>query len=563
MALRAAQQLYPTLDLSIVVFEEHADAVRKVPWIKNVHAFPRNGVAGPLARGEVNEAQATAAAARWLMPIGEHAWDFVVNWSYNEAGSYICALVPSLVKLGYGRRGDGSISCVDGWSMYLQSVVLGDVPQDIHVTDVLTTQLLTALQIHLGDPAEAGGAAVTSREFFTLEHGRAQKVWKRHDSGQRWIAVQLCEAEAGGWDAAARAEFISSLLKRHANTAVVLLGKAEQRPMARAILEAVDSSHRLRVVSLVGETDFDLWASVIGLCQWMVASDPAAIHLASLLGTRVLQLAHKPEKWAEWGPYGNGHYVVSADAGVQISPQIVRAIWGYAHGEWAHQRETSLVEYLKSEGIKETSKIHPSRSRIRPGEEGGGVVFESLLPRPLGSSQWFARVMGHVARHWYCGWTPPVGQEMGRSGFDQNLVRQLRNLRESVEVLERVLTRASTAAGKLARRSARLRSDRVMGVEDRKEIEALGRELADLDGMIERLGGVQEPLKAFARMSKVLMHNLEGDRIAEIARDSADSYRQLHDGARILSEWLDHSLKLVRPMVVSQKIHEAVPEAGL
>ncbi|MCC7440222.1 MAG: hypothetical protein IT285_01230 [Bdellovibrionales bacterium] len=153
-----------------------------------------------------------------------------------------------------------------------------------------------------------------------------------------------------------------------------------------------------------------------------------------------------------------------------------------------------------------------------------------------------------------------MGQELVRAGFDQELVRHLRTLRESVQVMERVLGKATGIAGKLAQRSAKLRSDRLMGLEERREIEALGRDLAEVDSMIERLGQIHEPLRAFSRMSKVLMHNLEGERIAEIARDSADSYRQLHEGSRILSEWLDHSLKLVRPMVVQQGIREKLAE---
>ncbi|MCC7442423.1 MAG: hypothetical protein IT285_12375, partial [Bdellovibrionales bacterium] len=346
--------------------------------------------------------------------------------------------MPALVKLGYGRRQGGVMGCMDGWSMYLQGVVLGGLPQDIHVIDVLTTQLLTALQIHLGDPADAGATAVTSKDFFTVEISDSQRFWSRYDSGQRWVAVQL--GGPSGWAASEWSEFIGGIVGRHSNTSVVILGTDAERPLARSVLELLDSECRARVLSLAGETDFDLWASVMSLCQWLVSSERASIHLASVLGTRVLQLAHDPSRWAEWGPYGNGHYALSPAAGSrEIPPRVAGAVWTYAHGEWAHQRAIPLAKHLERMGCAaEASTMQVHRTRIRPGEEGGGVVFEPLLPRSLGPSEWFARVMGHVARHWYCGWTPPVGQELVRAGFDQELVRHLRTLRESVQVMERV-----------------------------------------------------------------------------------------------------------------------------
>ncbi|MCC7442422.1 MAG: hypothetical protein IT285_12370 [Bdellovibrionales bacterium] len=69
MALRAAQQLYPSLEISLLVHEEHAAAARKVSWIREVHAFPSSGVAGALAKGRVTEEQAVSAAAVWLKPV--------------------------------------------------------------------------------------------------------------------------------------------------------------------------------------------------------------------------------------------------------------------------------------------------------------------------------------------------------------------------------------------------------------------------------------------------------------------------------------------------------------
>jgi hypothetical protein len=51
-------------------------------------------------------------------------------------------------------------------------------------------------------------------------------------------------------------------------------------------------------------------------------------------------------------------------------------------------------------------------------------------------------------------------------------------------------------------------------------------------------------------MSKVLMHNLKGQQISELGRETAACYRQLNDGVSVLREWLQYSMKLAKPVAV-------------
>ena len=54
----------------------------------------------------------------------------------------------------------------------------------------------------------------------------------------------------------------------------------------------------------------------------------------------------------------------------------------------------------------------------------------------------------------------------------------------------------------------------------------------------------------FAKILKVMMHNLRGMRLHEIAKESAISYEQLADGADIMKEWIDHTIRLAKPVPV-------------
>jgi hypothetical protein len=67
---------------------------------------------------------------------------------------------------------------------------------------------------------------------------------------------------------------------------------------------------------------------------------------------------------------------------------------------------------------------------------------------------------------------------------------------------------------------------------------------------VERLGKTQPALSSFLNMSKVLMHNLRGEAMAELGAEAAASYRQLNEGVSIMREWLQYSLNLAKPVMV-------------
>lgn len=555
MALRAAQQLYPNLEIHFVARERFADAVRRVSWIKEVITLPTEEILGPILSGQGSQAQGIRDLARWIAPLAREPWDFIVNWTYSESSSYLTGLLPGRVKLGYSRRRDLSLSTSDGWSAFIQGAVQGGVRQNIHLTDILTTQLLTTLQIHVGDPQTDGNAPVTSKSFFDLELGERDPVANWKDHSRKWVAFQLGAGHPSKiWPTANWVELAELILTKNPETNLVLLGGADDLATSREIVARAQSlpDGAKRVLPLTGETDFDLWASVTSRCQWLIAGDTAAVHLASVLGTRVLNLSLGPVRWEETGPYGNGHYIIAPQTqGGSIPARAAYGAWSYAAHEWSHRRQTPVTRHFEDLGFGESlDAIRILHSRIRSTSDGGGVTYESLNRPHLDLDTWMGLVVGHTARAWYCGWTPGVAKELERGMIGPGLIKDLRRLEESSELLGKVCEEAGKTAALLNSRSAKLRSDRVMRLGDRDELRDLGKKLMELDALIDRLGKAHSPLKFFAQMGKVLMHNLSGDNLAELGRESAESYRLLGEGVAILRDWLRSTLAKSRPTVV-------------
>jgi hypothetical protein len=173
-----------------------------------------------------------------------------------------------------------------------------------------------------------------------------------------------------------------------------------------------------------------------------------------------------------------------------------------------------------------------------------------MLISSLNLEEWTAMAMGHVARSWYCGWVPPVGQEIIRESIHPELIQKLRELQDSLEVLSRICDQAVKTATNLRFKSSNLKSHIVMGVRDREELQTLGQTLLDLEDLVDRLAKTHPPILAFSQMSKVLMHHLKGTDLSELGKETAQSYRHIHDGVQVMREWIKYTLELAKPVAI-------------
>lgn len=581
MALRAAKQLYPQLEIHFLARENFSSAAKKVTWIKQVITLPTEQLLTPIIRGEKHETAVIGDLARWIGPLVKEPWDMIVNWSFSEASSYLTGLIPARIKLGYTRRKDSSFSIADGWSYYIQGVVQSDTTQNIHLTDILTTQLLTALQIHAGEPTSDGNAPVTSKGFFSLSLSAKEVLARFADHEKKWIAIQLgAGKDSKTWPTKNWAKLIEYILTRHPEAGIFLLGGKEDLGKANSVFAELSPQigHPKNVISLVGQTDFDLWAYVVSRSQWLFSGDTAAIHLASVLGTRIINLSIGPVRHSETGPYGNNHYVITSAvpcAGcvnandsslnhtckMDLTPEAVYATWSFAAHEWIYQRPFTLENQFSSLGWEQhLSSIQVYRTRIRNSQDGGGVVYDPVLKRPLDLKLWSAMAMGHVARSWYCGWIPPIGHELSRDTIHPSLVKKLRELNDSTEVLAKICEQASQTATQLNQKSVHLKSEKVMGIRDREQLRTLGKSLIELEGLIDRVAKAQPPLLAFSQMAKVLMHNLKGVHLSELGKETAASYRQLAEGIQVYRNWIKFTLELAKPVAVKPAVVSSIEE---
>lgn len=543
ISLRAAKQLYPGLEITLVVSTTGQEIVDRVPWIRERRVLPVEDLV-LLSRQDPKRAMANLGA--WTAPLLEVNWDYLANWSSGASGAFLATLPAAKVRLGRMARKDLSLRNLDGWSQYLRGIVeeSGDkVSQGIHRIDLWTTQLLTALQIHEGPVKESDPAGLSGRGFFQLSMGR-EDVLTTLKGARKWVAVQVDGPTL---------KVTEALLSSRSDLNLVLLGKEAQSTDLETVrrLQALAPS---RVLNLMGQTDFDLWASVISRCHWILSRPSPAVQLASLLGTQVLLFGDQIRgRLQTLGPYGNGHYVLIPKGEREISAEEICAVFDFASSEWSIHRAASLRKHLHESGLSDPEqRLSVLRSRIRTSGEGGGVRFDSVLQEPWDIAQWSAYALSQLARHWYCGWTTSLHREMTRSELTPALVIHLRGLDEILYGCEATLQRGIRSSAELASDARRLVSSRVMAIEDRDRLRAQVEGLGEIDSFLDRLGNLHPVVHGLANLRKVLFNDLEDSDLAVLGKAAETSYRQLLEGVGVLRKTIAETLAFAKPRALER-----------
>ncbi|MBS1959797.1 MAG: hypothetical protein JST80_10020 [Bdellovibrionales bacterium] len=541
MALKAVKHLYPDTKIHIIARAEAAAPFKRVDWIASVLETPR------IPQGS----DSVSTVARWIDSALRETYDLSVNWTwsptYKRMASILMTLVPAMVKFGDGLRDDLTHISYDAWSIYHHAWAnpSSEVEQDIHPTDIITTQLLTALQIHVGDPTpEDGVSAVTSRYFFKMISAAAPDVWSARPKNLKWTAVHY-----GSLGARAE-EFIEMALRRHPDVGVVVLNETEVD---------LDIEHD-RVINLSSQTHFDSSVQVLSQCQWLLAGQTPTVDLASLLNTRIFQVVQGAGlKWIEQGPYGNTHLVCQFDGinGGEWEPEVVYTVWSHAQSEWFHKGKVTLREHAGNLGLLDpvsATKIY--RSRIRAATEGGGVSYDPVSFDPSQSvlttfDSWMYRIRGQMARSWFCGWIPPVEEETKTFKLNPELIKRIRTMQESLGVLKRIVMEGRDVAKSLTQTSSTVRATYLMSAEDREQIEDFSKKLLDIEVLISRVIHVEPSLRGFLKLYQGIINNLRGETIPEMSAETVHAFDLAFEGMELLEQYTRGTLDLAKPKPVA------------
>lgn len=344
-------QTWPTLrslsragcEVHLLVRPRFKAAAKGLSAVHQIHEFKTDDVLGPvLTQGKPGLVGSMAALDQLLATLDAHKFDRIINLSFSPLSSWITYDLEmrsflrgqAVMSVGYTRHADGSLAIPDDASAYFfaqvgsrSSAFPGETLNRIPLPRLFST---------------IASAAVPSAELKTEDWQGPEKEVRLPEAlipRGSFVAIHIGASTAEKTlDAASWAEIIQRL---HATTGTdfVLLGSAEERTKSeeiyRRVLESGASGgiSARHIANAVGCTTVEELFPILKRASILIAGDSALIHVASLVGTKVLNLSSRSVSHWETGPLSSGSRIVVYGGAAPTADTVVQEAVAMLSGE--------------------------------------------------------------------------------------------------------------------------------------------------------------------------------------------------------------------------------------
>lgn len=340
-------QTWPTLrslsragcEVHLLVRPRFKAAAKGLKAVCQVHEFKTDEVLGPmLTHGKPGLVRSMAALDQLLLTLDTHKFDRIINLSFSPLSSWITydlemrsfARGHAVMSVGYTRHADGSLAIPDDASAYFfaqvgcrNSAFPGEALNRIPLSRLFST---------------IASKAVPNAELKTEDWSGPEKEVRLPEAlipRGSFVAIHIGASTADKTvDAASWSEIIQRL---HAKAAAdfVLLGSMEERSKSeeiyRHVLEAGISARQ--IANAVGCTTIEELFPILKRASVLIAGDSALIHIASLVGPKVLNLSSRSVSHWETGPLSSESRIVVYGGAAPTADAVVQEAVSMLNGD--------------------------------------------------------------------------------------------------------------------------------------------------------------------------------------------------------------------------------------
>lgn len=296
--LRGLRREHPSAELSLMVMDTFA----KTPLPTYLHdrliRFPLGGLAGALAARGTGWETALEELRAFIRGCASGPFDLVVNLTHTDMSALVMSLLPARKRVGLVMRADRRRGIDSAWMTYLRASGRARDLACFHLVDLFSWTAGVARD------AQGLEMAVTSDDQAWAERWVSGHAL----TGRPLIAMQLgASSESKQWPVerfAALADALDPALGE-----IVIAGGPNEHALSAQFLAAVNR----KVWDSTGESSLGELAALLQRSRLLITNDTGPMHVATAVGTRVLDISNGPVTALETGPYGDGHIVVEPE----------------------------------------------------------------------------------------------------------------------------------------------------------------------------------------------------------------------------------------------------------
>jgi ADP-heptose:LPS heptosyltransferase len=296
--LRGLRREHPSAEISLMVMDTFAVTPLPRPLYDRLLAFPLGGLAITLAQKQVGWEPALEELRAFVKGITDTPFDLVVNLTHTDMSALITSLVPARKRVGFVARADRRRGIDSPWMTHLRATARSRDYTCFHIVD------LFSWTANIG--RDAAGLEI---DIAPEDHAWADGFFRDQGlAGKTVLAMQLgASQESKQWPTerfGALADALDPALGE-----ILLVGSSGERPLGDAFLARV----RRRTISSVGDSSLRQLAALLQRCRLLITNDTGPMHVATAVGTQVIDLSSGRVCAHETGPYGVANLVIEPE----------------------------------------------------------------------------------------------------------------------------------------------------------------------------------------------------------------------------------------------------------
>jgi ADP-heptose:LPS heptosyltransferase len=515
------KEKYPGSRITLLVNTTFAEICEGIPFIDDLLVFDMKDYRNRLVEKRYTLVENYKVLEELIGQISSREYDLTINVTHSPVSAILTSFVRTKEIRGFTLDSEGHRVIRHPWMRYFFNVVPNRIYNPLHLVDMY-------LKIGGVTTGRKGLMYDVGRE----EHEKASLFLEREgvSEGDMLIGFHLGASKSDKtWTVssyAALADFITSAF----GAKVLLFGSPGEADLAAQF----EMRSNMKPINFVGRTSIGELAALIRRCRLFISNDTGPLHIATSVGTTVIDISTGNVHFLETGPYGAGHYVIQAELpcvpcgfDVQCRDMVCKSVIEPSAVFEVVRQALDGKETRSFPNALSGKKLQVYKSHFK---DDGYIGYVPLIKRPL-SRETFYRIL--YRRLWNLESCPLNGKadmiyesirkEISLYRVFDHLHETIHSIRREIDILAG-LVRLSEEGAKLI---GLLAEETVKDDWDLRKIKEIWKRVEPVDKEIELIGHTNPCFKPIVLIFMYAKEALEGNDLRILSEASRTIYADL------------------------------------
>ncbi len=540
--LNAFRQEFPDVEITLMVLKQFEDVCSGFSAVDKLEVFDGKDFLSRLGNPEYSLVGLYRKLEEMLAGVRRRKFDRVINLSFSNHSALLTYLLNPTDVVGITVDEQGNRLLKNPWVRHFYNMVDNREINPFNYVDFI--RKIGGSRSRAPMAFAVSEAAREFAEAFCGNHGVSKADWV--------VGIQAgASTENKRWPARSFGGLAEEFIGKGAK--VLLFGSPGERSLGEQIAEVIalpQEQMGRHLIDVIGETSVQQLAALLSRCDLLITNDTGTMHMATAVGTRVVELSLGPVYFPETGPYGEGHIVIQTALPCAPCSFHVRCRNPICRESIRVDQVLKVVEMVRGgefegdhqlQDASEWDSIQVYRSAF---DEDGMLEFHPVIRRPLkpvdlvkllyremwkivldGKSRKVdsPRVEEKIRRFFCVDGGPPNFDE------DRKAFRSLVELaREGIEVSRRLIVWAEQTPQNIP------------------AIKTAGGLIHEIDEQIELHGLTHRSCHPLTFMFQQGKENLEGEDVGFLSQKTLELYQTLLCEATLMDRALEETIGLLQ-----------------